>query len=141
MRHLKSCAGFRDVVASIGCRIGYRWALLLSLMQRALAAPDPLIFHLRVVSMHQHLGLIAHVEQRSADRAFVEMIGLGSISQPTGLKAHRPGAWEATRPDVVRERPVPCTALRSASERALTVDHIALGSIIWRTLQAGDAKN
>jgi hypothetical protein len=42
--------------------------------------------------MRQHLGLIAHVEQRSADRAFVEMIGLGSISQPTGLKAHRPGA-------------------------------------------------
>jgi len=37
--------------------------------------------------MRQHLGLIAHVEQRSADRAFVEMIGLGSISQPTGLKS------------------------------------------------------
>jgi len=29
---------------------------------------------------------------------------------------------------------VPCTALRSAPERALTVDHIAPGSIIWRTL-------
>jgi hypothetical protein len=25
--------------------------------------------------MRQHLGLIAHVEQRSADRAFFEMIG------------------------------------------------------------------
>ena len=64
----------------------YRWALLLSLMQRALAPPDPRIFHLRVVNMRQHLGLIAHVEQRSADRAFVEMIGLGSISQPPGSK-------------------------------------------------------
>jgi hypothetical protein len=37
--------------------------------------------------MRQHLGFIAHVEQRSGDRAFVEMIGLGSISQPTGLKS------------------------------------------------------
>jgi hypothetical protein len=37
--------------------------------------------------MRQHLGLIAHVEQRCADRTFVEMIGLGSISQPTGLKS------------------------------------------------------
>jgi hypothetical protein len=42
--------------------------------------------------MRQHLGLIAHVEQRPADRAFFEMIGPGSISQPTGLKADRPGA-------------------------------------------------
>jgi hypothetical protein len=37
--------------------------------------------------MRQHLGLIAHVEQRPADRAFVEMIGPGSISQPTELKS------------------------------------------------------
>jgi hypothetical protein len=60
------------------------------------------------------------------DRAFVEMIGLGSSSQPTGLKADRPGAQEAARSDVTRERRVPCTALRSAPERALTVDHMAL---------------
>ncbi len=67
----------------------YRWALLLSLMQRALARrPRTLAyFNLRVVNMRQHLGLIAQVEQRPADRAFVEMIGLGSISQPTGLKS------------------------------------------------------
>jgi hypothetical protein len=37
--------------------------------------------------MCQHLGLIAQVEQRSAHRPFVEMIDLGSISQPTGLKS------------------------------------------------------
>jgi hypothetical protein len=61
------------------------------------------------VRQRQHLGYIAHVEQRSADRAFVEMIGLGSILQPTRLNA-------------------------------LTVDHIALGSIVWGT-RAGDAKN
>ena len=72
----------------------YWWALLLTLMQRALARRPPTLayFNLRVVNMRQHLGLIAHVEQRSADRVFVEIIGLGSISQPTGLKAHRPGA-------------------------------------------------
>jgi hypothetical protein len=58
-------------------------------MQRALARrPRTLAyFNLRVVNMRQHLGLIAHAEQRSEDRAFVEMIGLGSISQPTGLKS------------------------------------------------------
>ena len=67
-------------------------ALLLTLMQRAFTRrPWTLAYsNLCVVNMRQHLGLIAHVEQRSADRAFVEMIGLGSISQPTGLKA--PGA-------------------------------------------------
>jgi hypothetical protein len=41
--------------------------------------------------MRQHFGLIAQIEQRSADRAFVGMIGLGSISQPTGLKS--PSTW------------------------------------------------
>ena len=65
----------------------YWWALLLTLMQRALRPRILAYFNLRVVNMRQHLGLIAHVEQRSADRAFVEMIGLGSISQPTGLKS------------------------------------------------------
>src|ERR1700716_196307 len=59
---------------------------------------------------------------------FVEMIGLGSISQPTGLKSA--STWS------LGSGPVPCTALRSAPERALTVDHIALGSIVWRTLGA-----
>ena len=43
-------------------------------------------FNRRVVNMRQHLGLIAHVEQRSADGVFVEMIALGSISQPPGSK-------------------------------------------------------
>jgi hypothetical protein len=56
-------------------------------MQRALAARTPAYSNLSVVSMRQHLGLIAHVEQRSADRTFVEMISLGSISQPTRLKS------------------------------------------------------
>jgi len=55
-------------------------------MQRALRPRILAYFNLRVVNMRQHLGLIAHVEQRSADRAFVEMIGLGSISQPPGSK-------------------------------------------------------
>jgi hypothetical protein len=47
---------------------------------------------LGVVNVRQHLAEVAHVEQRPADRAFFEMIGRGSISQPTGLKADRPGA-------------------------------------------------
>jgi hypothetical protein len=50
----------------------YRWALLLILMQRALARRlwTVAYFNLRVVNMRQHLGLSAHVEQRCAARAF-----------------------------------------------------------------------
>jgi hypothetical protein len=33
--------------------------------------------NLGVVNMRQHLSQVAHVEQRSADRAIAEMIGLG----------------------------------------------------------------
>jgi hypothetical protein len=88
MRHLKSCAGSSDVGSIRMLADGLPWALLLSLMQRALARrPRTLAyFNLRVVNMRQHLGLIAHVEQRSADGVFVEMIALGSISQPPGSK-------------------------------------------------------
>jgi hypothetical protein len=58
MRHLKSCAGFRDVVASIGCRTVYWGALLLIQMQRALARrPRTLAyFNLSLVNMRRHLG-------------------------------------------------------------------------------------
>jgi hypothetical protein len=79
-----------------------------------LAAPDSRIFQSPRREHAPAFGLDRACAQRSADRAFVEMIGLGSISQPTGLK----------------------------SERALTVDHIELGSIIWRTFWGPcDAKN
>jgi hypothetical protein len=37
--------------------------------------------------MRQHLGWIAHASNAPQTGAFVEMIGLGSISRPTGLKS------------------------------------------------------
>src|ERR1700737_1278729 len=87
-------------------------ALLLTLMQRALRPRILAYFNLRVVNMRQHLGLIAQVEQRSADRAFVEMIGLGS----TGLKRIN---LELGKLHGLRERPVPCTARPKRLTRCL----------------------
>jgi hypothetical protein len=57
-------------------------------MQRPLRPRILAYFDLCVANMRQHLGLMAQVEHPfRGDRALFEMIGLGSISQPTGLRS------------------------------------------------------
>jgi hypothetical protein len=74
----------------------------------SLAAPDSGIFQSPRREHAPAFGLDRACEQRSADRAFVEMIGLGSISQPTGLKRID---LELRKRHGLGEQPVPCARL------------------------------